>query len=153
MPYIVKQDGKFDYKYKEIFVDNANEITNIEGASNVIAFSAVTYSNEFKIKMGVPKEVIDKYTVYSIETAFEMAKAIASFSHSTYGLGVTGKLNKQDPNNLLGDTKTIYICIYDSKRDRKQTITLEAEDTRIRSKQKICYVIETILKDFINNSK
>ena len=54
---------------------------------------------------------------------------------------------------MLGDTKTIYICIYDSKRDRKQTITLEAEDTRIRSKQKICYVIETILKDFINNSK
>ena len=26
-----------------------NEITNVEGASNVIKFSAVTYSNEYKI--------------------------------------------------------------------------------------------------------
>ena len=26
-----------------------NEITNIEGASNVIKYSAITYSNEFKI--------------------------------------------------------------------------------------------------------
>ena len=30
-----------------------NEITNIEGSSSVIKFSAVTYSNEYKIKMGV----------------------------------------------------------------------------------------------------
>ena len=29
----------------------ANAITNIEGASDVINFSAVTYSNEYKIKM------------------------------------------------------------------------------------------------------
>ena len=29
----------------------ANSITNIEGASEVIKFSAVTYSNEFKIKI------------------------------------------------------------------------------------------------------
>ena len=31
----------------------ANAITNIEGASSILKFSAVTYSNEFKIKMGV----------------------------------------------------------------------------------------------------
>ena len=29
----------------------ANEITNVSDASKVIKFSAVTYSNEFKIKM------------------------------------------------------------------------------------------------------
>ena len=39
----------------------ANVITNIEGASEVLKFSAVTYSNEYKIKMGVSSEVIDKY--------------------------------------------------------------------------------------------
>ena len=31
----------------------ANAITNIEGASEVFKFSAITYANEFKIKMGV----------------------------------------------------------------------------------------------------
>ena len=42
----------------------ANAITNIAGASEVLKFSAVTYSNEFKIKMGVSSEIIDKYSVY-----------------------------------------------------------------------------------------
>ena len=45
----------------------ANEITNISGASSVIMESYVTYCNEAKIKHGVPKEIIDKYTVYSQE--------------------------------------------------------------------------------------
>ena len=43
----------------------ANSITNIEGASDILKFSAVTYSNEYKIRMGVPEEIIDKYSVYS----------------------------------------------------------------------------------------
>ena len=42
----------------------ASAITNIPDASHVIKFSAVTYSNEFKIKMGVSSELIDKYSVY-----------------------------------------------------------------------------------------
>ena len=46
----------------------ANEITNIPGASEVLKFSAVTYSNEYKIKMGVSEEIINKYSVYSIHT-------------------------------------------------------------------------------------
>ena len=57
----------------------ANAITNCEGASEILKFSAVTYSNEYKIKMGVSSEVIDKYTVYSMETADEMSKNITKF--------------------------------------------------------------------------
>ena len=52
----------------------ANAITDIEGASIVFKFGAVTYSNEYKIKMGVNPEVIDKFTVYSMETAKEMSE-------------------------------------------------------------------------------
>ena len=81
----------------------ANAITNIEGASSVIKFSAVTYSNEFKIKMGVKKEVIDKYSVYSEQTADEMSFNISKFTGSNYGIGITGKLNRVDKNNLYGD--------------------------------------------------
>lgn len=42
----------------------ANAITNISGASEVIKGAFVTYSNEQKIALGVPQEIIDKYTVY-----------------------------------------------------------------------------------------
>ena len=80
----------------------ANEITNIPGASEVIRFSAVTYSNEYKIKMGVPSSTINQYSVYSMETAIDMSHAISKFADSDYGIGVTGKFCKKDPANPEG---------------------------------------------------
>ena len=79
----------------------ANEITNIEGASDILKFSAVTYSNEYKIKMGVNSDIIDEYSVYSMETADEMSKKISDFTISDYGIGITGKINRIDNNNLF----------------------------------------------------
>ena len=95
-----------------------NAITNIEGASNVLKFSAVTYSNEFKIKMGVDKNIIDKYTVYSMETAHEMSKNIVLYTNSDYGIGITGQINKVDLENRTDDCDKVYISIYDKVNDK-----------------------------------
>ncbi len=124
-----------------------NAITNMEGASEVLKFSAVTYSNEYKIKMGVPKEVIDKYTVYSMETAIEMSKAISSFANSNFGVGITGKLNKSDPHNPSGDDNTVYICIYDrdQKKFYKEKMTVNKE-SRALNKEDIIDKIITMLR-------
>ena len=103
--------------------------------------------------MGVPKDVIDEYSVYSINTAIEMARAICKFSNSTYGIGVTGQLNSKDPNNDSDDYRMVYICIYNSTTGNQKTITLESLDDRVKSKKKICLVIEKILKEFIESSK
>ena len=72
----------------------ANKITNVSGASNVLKVSLVTYSNEYKMNFGVTKNTLDKYTVYSIETAKEMAKSVSDFATSSFGIGVTGELRK-----------------------------------------------------------
>ena len=72
----------------------ANEITNVSGASNVLKVSVVTYSNKYKMKFGVTKNTLEKYTVYSMETAKEMAKNISDFAASSFGIGVTGELRK-----------------------------------------------------------
>ena len=93
----------------------ANAITNIEGASSVLKFSAVTYSNEYKIKMGVNAETIDKYSVYSMETAHEMAFNISRFTNSDYGIGITGKLNRADENNNYGEDNEVFISIFDKE--------------------------------------
>ena len=61
----------------------ASSITDVEGSSEILKFSAVTYSNEYKIKMGVKKETIDEYSVYSIEVAKEM-KAIQEVKQMRY---------------------------------------------------------------------
>ena len=95
----------------------ADAITSIEGASEVLKFSAVTYSNEFKIKMGVPKETIDEYSVYSMATAIEMSKKISQFTNSNYAIGITGKLNRVDPHNLSGDDNIVYFSIYNKDKD------------------------------------
>lgn len=91
----------------------ANAITNIEGASEILKFSAVTYSNEYKIKMGVSKDVIDNYSVYSMETAHEMSEKISAFTDSDYGVGITGKLNRVDTNNPFGKDNVVFISVYD----------------------------------------
>lgn len=113
----------------------ASSITDIDGSSSVLKFSAVTYSNEYKIKMGVSKEVIDKYSVYSINVAREMAKKISDFANSDIGVGITGKINRVDENNLFGDDNKIFYSIYDKENDKFYDYSLTAiNDTRFNNK-------------------
>ena len=94
----------------------ASLITDIPDASTILKFSAVTYSTEYKIKMGVPKEVIDNYTVYSQEVSIEMAKAISKFTDSDLGVGITGRLVSN-----LEEEKGVDLCIYDKRYDKVYT--------------------------------
>ena len=122
----------------------ANEITNIDGSSKVIKFSAITYSNEFKIKMGVSKDIIDKYSVYSRETADEMSLSISEFTSSNYGIGITGKLNRVDENNLYGQDNVVFISIYDS--DNKKFYNKELKVTKNTRKENKELVIKTAVQ-------
>lgn len=125
----------------------ASSITDIDGSSSVLKFSAVTYSNEYKIKMGVSKEVIDKYSVYSINVAREMAKKISVFASSDIGVGITGKINRVDENNLFGDDNKIYYAIYDKNSDKYYEYELIAiNDTRLNNKK---YIMENISKNLL----
>lgn len=131
----------------------ANAITNIEGASAIIKFSAVTYSNEYKIKMGVDKEVIDKYTVYSMETAKEMSKNISLFANSNYGVGITGQINKVDPANVVDNCNKIYISIYDRDNDLYYNEEITAvNDTRENNKEMVIGEIVKILNKILDNN-
>ena len=125
----------------------ASSITDIDGSSNVLKFSAVTYSNEYKIKMGVSKDVIDKYSVYSMNVAREMAKNISDFANSDIGVGITGKINRVDENNLFGDDNKIYYAIYDKNSDKYYEYELIAiNDTRLNNKK---YIMESISKNLL----
>lgn len=116
----------------------ANLITNVGGASDVFHFSAVTYSNEFKIKMGVSQEVIEKYTVYSQETADQMSEAISHFADSNYGIGITGMLNALDPENPVVQKNKIYISIYDRDHQKFYHRQVEVHEfVRFRNKNAV----------------
>jgi len=121
----------------------ANAITNVPGASEVLRFSAVTYSNQFKVIMGINPRTIDKYSVYSPEVAREMAKAISEFTAADYGIGITGKLSRADINNPYGLDNQVFYSIYDRENNTYYTYNLFVDrDTRCDNKDKVIEDIE-----------
>ena len=77
----------------------ASLITDTEGASAIMKGAFVVYSNEAKIKQGVPSEIIDEHSVYSTQTAQAMAEACRKAYDADIGIGVTGTLGNIDPAN------------------------------------------------------
>ena len=121
----------------------ANAITNISGASDVLKVSLVTYSSEYKIKFGIDKSIIDKYTVYSSETAIQMAKKVAEFAKSNIGIGITGELG-----NTLNKTPKVYYSIYlaDENKSINEVINVN-DNTRLEMKKKVAEnILEKLLK-------
>ena len=93
----------------------ASLLTDTEGSSAIIKGAYVTYSNEAKIKNGVPEEIIERYSVYSTETADAMAKACAGAYHADVGIGITGTAGNVDPANPEASVPgqvffSIYYC-------------------------------------------
>ena len=129
----------------------ANLITNVGGASDVFHFSAVTYSNEFKIKMGVSSEIIDKYSVYSMETAEEMSKNISVFTNSDFGVGITGKLNSNDSSNPEGENDIVFVSIYDKEKDKYYNTTIKVlVQSREKNKELIITKINDLILEILN---
>lgn len=77
----------------------ASLITDTEGASAVVKGAFITYCNEAKIMQGVPAEIINKYSVYSEETARAMACVCRERYNADIGIGVTGTMGNIDPAN------------------------------------------------------
>ena len=122
----------------------ANSITNISGASNVLKVSLVTYSTKYKEKFGVDKNIIDNYTVYSIETAKEMAKNVAEFANSNIGVGITGDLG----NTINKEPKVYYSIFFANENEYvNKTITPQGSK-RSEMKEKVA---EKILLDIVEN--
>lgn len=127
-----------------------NQITSVPGASEILKFSAVTYSNEYKIKMGVDSSIIDKYTVYSKETAIEMSHKISDFANSDFGVGVTGKFNRSDSSNPYGSDKMVFVNVYDKEKDLDYTISVEAiYEERCENKLLVIDKIMDLLLDIV----
>lgn len=128
----------------------ASEITNISGASDILKFSAVTYSSEYKIKMGVLSETIEKYTVYSPNVAREMSKSISEFSNSNYGVGITGKMDVIEDKQKRLENNKIYISIYDKDNDiYYEEIVIGEYLNRVENKTKVVNAIINKLIEII----
>jgi len=125
-------------------------ITNISGASEVMKESFVTYSNEAKLKLGVSVEVIDRYSVYSIETAEAMAEAgIRAAVRADIGVGITGSISRVDPANPNSQPGVVYIAVKFGEKtiSRKFTFADEGERWEVKERaiaEALCMVLEIL---------
>ncbi len=101
----------------------ANAITNISGASEIIKGAFITYSNEQKIALGIPKSIIDDHTVYSTQTAEAMAQVGLKLSvKADVAVGITGSISRVDPNNPNSTPGVIYVAVKYQDRTRTQVL-------------------------------
>jgi len=129
----------------------ANAITNISKASEMMKESFVTYSTEAKIKNGVSVQVIERYSVYSNETAVEMAKA-ARFSSvkADIGVGITGTISTMDTNNANSVPGEVYVAVNTKdKTTFKQIIFDKTKMSREEIKEGICIEAEKMILESI----
>lgn len=128
----------------------ANEITNIPGASEVFQLGIVSYSNHMKEKYGIDSKLIETYTVYSMEVAKEMARLATVNGESDYGVGITGTLNRQDPNNPTDKMNMVYFAIYDKNKNIyvEQTLSVSSLD-REENKKLILRLLTMKLSSYL----
>lgn len=114
----------------------ANAITNISGASEVIKGAFVTYSNEQKIALGLPPEIIEEHTVYSLQTAEAMAQiGLSAAISADIAVGITGSISRADPNNPNSVPGVIYAAVkYGDKIDSRVFSFMEGERWEIKDK-------------------
>ncbi len=119
-------------------------ITNVPGASEVFHFGVVTYSNDYKVKMGVDHRILEKFGVYSIETSKAMAKAICLLTNAEIGIGVSGNLNMVDPIENKGGI--VYFSIYQLKEKKfySKVVTITKPQREYSKKAIINVIIDTL---------
>ena len=116
----------------------ANELTNVNGSSNIFKLGLVTYSNEYKEYFGVSRQTIQEYTVYSNEVSREMAKTCSDIAKSNIGVGITGMLGLMDSANPSANINSVYISIYVKEKNTFFDYKIEAiGETRLEKKKYI----------------
>ncbi len=122
-------------------------ITDTEGSSAIFAGSFVTYSNNAKIMLGVPSETIEKYSVYSEETAKAMASAARNTFNAMIGVGITGTTGNIDPKNSKDSVPgKIYFAV--SSREKTESFRIELPPQNSRADYKFL-AAEKILEKLI----
>jgi PncC family amidohydrolase len=122
----------------------ANCITNIPGASDIFKEGKVTYSDEAKVEAGVDKKIIEKFGVYSKETAEEMVRKI----EGDVGVGVTGNMN--DPAEVF-----VAVRIGSAKQNKivseKIVVKSKNKDEVEARKEKKRMVVKKVVEMIIDN--
>ncbi|WP_407309994.1 CinA family protein [Desulfosporosinus sp. SB140] len=76
-------------------------------------FTYNAYSNQQKLFIGIPEDIIEKYGVYSLECAKAMAMAMTGQKNTQadFSVGVTGTFSNIDLHNEGSEPGVVYFSI------------------------------------------
>ncbi len=116
----------------------ANAITNVAGASRVMAAGFITYSNRQKEMLGVPADLIERHTVYSVEVAKSMAEAgLRNAVRADVGVGITGSISRIDMTNPNSQRGVVYIAVRRGDSGMSKKIVVDDKGRRWEAKERI----------------
>lgn len=105
----------------------AAKLTELPGSSEVFLGGVVAYSISSKIKeLGIAKQLIKKFGVYSEEVAVEMAKSVRTIFQSDWAISSSGVAGPGPDGDIPAGT--IWIAI--SGPTTSQTLRLSLNGTR-----------------------
>ena len=119
----------------------ASLLTDTEGSSAVMKGAFITYSNGAKIMQGVPAQLIERYGVYSPETAASMAENCRASYSADIGIGVTGSFGNVDPGNPDSIPGEVYFAITCGKGTSVYHCTVPEQPSRLDYKYYMADVI------------
>ncbi len=132
----------------------ASLLTDAEGATEIFKGSYVAYSNDIKIKLGIPSEIIDKYSVYSEETAASMARCCRIAFGADIGIGITGTLGNADKNNAEHSAEgKVYIAVDVLGKNESHRICTGKRNSRHEYKLAVAEKLYDILTDCLKKEK
>ena len=131
----------------------ASLLTDTEGSSAVVKGAFITYSNEAKIMQGVPAQLIERYGVYSPETAASMAENCRASYSADIGIGVTGSFGNVDPGNPDSIPGEVYFAITCGKGTSVYHCTVPEQPSRLDYKLYMADVIADRLLLLLSSGK
>jgi nicotinamide-nucleotide amidase len=110
----------------------AEMITSLAGSSEYFRGGFVSYSEQAKIEtLGVPAETIRDHTVYSAETAEQMALAARRKLHTSLGVGITGVAGPEGGTEQT-PVGTVFIALADQAGTKVAKRNLGGGRDRVR---------------------
>ena len=91
-------------------------ITSVPGASKMFLGGVCSYTEQIKQKLlGVKKQTLDEFTVYSEQTASEMSKGALELFGADVAVGITGIAGPGSENGKPAGT--VYVSVRDARSE------------------------------------
>ena len=129
----------------------ASLLTDTEGSSAVFRGSLVVYSNEAKEHFGVPADIIDRFGVYSKETADAMSDVCCKHFGTDLGIGITGTFGNADPANADSIPGIVYVSVNIYGTAYSYKLELKEGKDRFGSKLEVADRLGDILRSLLEN--